>query len=327
MIFLVPFGAWSQSPIVPQTRDMYDPGNDFIELKNREDLRNSHPVRGQGISSYEARTMTRREARHGDTRESLDLLRDQTEEANVFSTEDVPRFRVLKDDRVVEIQNPRTGKRVITIIKASALPEEDLNQSELQYTLMELDHIAIQVEKHDDEPRSVQVGSDGMISYPLIGDIYVKGMTLAEVEQVVEDRFEPYVREPIAHAEITRKSPQARILVVGKGYREYMGYEKVLDIVGADWEPTSENIYDRYCVIRKYEDNSLKCIVVDVEHMFKYFDFTQNIPLQAGDVILIKKMPPLFGYRFKFWWQQVLSWLNEVDSAANAIRSIKDFEL
>ena len=74
-------------------------------------------------------------------------------------------------------------------------------------------------------------------------------------------------------------------------------------------------------------DDSFLCIVVDMEHMFTKYDFKQNIPLKAGDIILIKRMPPLFGRRFKFWWQQILSWLNEVDQFLNAVRSVHDWEL
>ena len=61
--------------------------------------------------------------------------------------------------------------------------------------------------------------------------------------------------------------------------------------------------------------------------MFKRYDFKQNIPLKAGDIIHVKKMPPLFGNRFKYWWQQILGWMGEIDEATNALRSIYNWEL
>jgi protein involved in polysaccharide export with SLBB domain len=173
----------------------------------------------------------------------------------------------------------------------------------------------------------VKVDWKGNIRYPLIGDVYVKGLTLQEVEDELVTKFKEYVVSPDIQVQVAQKSPLARILVVGQGFKEYEGHEKVLDVLGADYETTWENVYDRFCVIRKKNDGSFLCIVVDMEYMFKKFDFRQNIPLKAGDIILIKKMPGIFGHRFKFWWHQILDWMNEVDEALNAVKSIHDWRL
>jgi polysaccharide export outer membrane protein len=192
---------------------------------------------------------------------------------------------------------------------------------------MELDELSIMVDKHDEQPKEVKVDWEGRIRYPLIGDVQVGGLTLEQVKSKVRDQFRDYVRDPSVEIRVVKKSPLARILVIGKGFQEYQGHEKVLDVLGADYETTWENVYDKVCVIRKKEDGSFYCILVDMEYMFKRYDFRQNIPLKAGDVILVKKMPPLFGYRFKYWWQQTLSWMNEVDEALNALKSIVDWRL
>lgn len=314
--------VWANPQIRPLTRDPYDQGGDYIDRKARQQEITSpsyHDLR-------ESRTRGRRRE-----------LRRQKEEVNQdgpvvvkggkFDIEKVTNFKVLRDDKVVEIRNPKTGKRVITVMKASALPEEDLNRVELEYELMELDRLAVEVEKHDEKPRTIRIDHSGMVSYPLIGEMEVKGKTVPEVEKMFVEKFKSYIHEPVVHIDVTQKSPYARILVVGAGFREYQGHEKVLDILGADYKPSVENIYDKVCVIRKQDDQTYRCIVIDMEYMFKYFDFEQNIPLRAGDIVHVKKMPPLFGYRFKYWWQQILSWMNEIDEMFSAVKSVHNFDL
>ena len=248
-------------------------------------------------------------------------------DGGVFDVGKVTNYKVLRDDQVVELRNPRSGRLEITIIKAAALPEEDLNRYDLEYRVLELDELTIAVDKQDEKDRTAKVDWNGNVRYPLIGEVHVKGMTTEEIKQKFSDLFRAYVKDPDVKVNVTTKSPLSRILVVGKGFREYQGHEKILDIVGSDYQTTWENIYDRLCVIRKKSDGSMMCIVVDLETMFKKFDFRENIPIKAGDVILVKKMPPLFGYRFKFWWHAVLGWMNETDEGLNALKSIVDWRL
>ncbi|MBF0196707.1 MAG: polysaccharide biosynthesis/export family protein [Planctomycetes bacterium] len=295
--------------------------NDLLEVKARELDRAANVTRGVEDERTRGRRRTRRE-RQKEPSNPIEM-----KDGAFFNVGKVSNYKVLRDDQVVELRNPRTGRLVITVVKASALAAEDLERFDLEYSLMELDKISIQVEKHDEEPREVRVGWDGTIHYPLIGDVKARGLTISQLEKEMSLKFEDFVKKPVVHAEIVEKSPKARILVVGRGFREFQGHEKILDILGADYEPSVENIYDKVCVIRKRPDNSHMCIVVDMEYMFKRFDFRQNIPLQAGDIVQVKKMPPLFGYRFKYWWQQVLEWMNEIDEMFNAVKSVHDFDL
>lgn len=315
--------VWGGASLDPQTRAPFNRRYDFLENKSKElDAKSSQHL---NVKREESRRGRRRFKRDINRSESVNAITPKN--GNVFDVGKVTNYKVLRDDQVVEIRNPRTGKLVITVMKASALPEEELNRFDLEYTLMELDELSIQVEKHDESPRTARVGWDGKIYYPLVGELEAKGKTIPQLERSLVSKFKDYIHSPVAHINITQKSPLARILVIGSGFKEFQGHEKILDILGSGYEPSVENIYDKVCVIRKLPDGSFRCIVVDMEFMFKRYDFRQNIPLKAGDIIHVKKMPPLFGYRFKFWWQQILTWLNEVDELFNAVKSIHEFEL
>lgn len=297
--------------------------SDFLEMKSSDTVAKRQDFVPQ--KSDEGRRARRQERAYRER--SSSVLR--TKEGGVFDVGKVNdyNYKVLRDDQVVELRNRRSGRLDITIVKASALPEEDLNRYDLEYEVMELDRLAVQVDKHDDVPREVKVDWKGNIRYPLVGDVHVKGKTLQQIEDALVDEFKQFVIAPDVRVQVTQKSPLARILVLGQGFKEFEGHEKVLDVLGADYETTWENVYDRFCVIREKDDGSHLCIVVDMEHMFKKYDFRQNIPLKAGDIILVKKMPGLFGNRFKFWWHQILDWMNEADEALNAVKSIHDWRL
>ena len=64
-----------------------------------------------------------------------------SKEAGVFDVDKITKFKVLRDDQVVELRNPRSGKLEIKVVKAKALPEEMKNRYDLEYTLLELDEL------------------------------------------------------------------------------------------------------------------------------------------------------------------------------------------
>jgi polysaccharide biosynthesis/export protein len=295
---------------------------DFLEVKASEERDT-----GSLTSADFKRDSERRGRRHKRSVEGERTSPIRMRDGSVFDVGKVTNYKVLRDDQVVELRNPRSGRLEITIVKASALPEEALNRYDLEYTVIELDELSVTVDKHDEKPRKVKVDWDGNFHYPLIGKIQAKGLTLTQIERKIAKAMREYVRDPQVNISVTKKSPLARILLVGSGFRDYQGHEKILDLMGSGYQTTPENVYDKVCVLRKKRDGSMMCIVVDMEYMFKRYDFSQNIPLKAGDIIHIKRMPPLFGNRFKYWWQQILGWMNEVDEATNALRSIYNWEL
>ena len=244
--------------------------SDFLEVKSSQ-ASEVHDQSDPNSDRYDGR----RERRQTRTQDEVDSNPIRMKDGGVFDVGKVTNYKVLRDDQVVELRNPRSGRLEITIIKAAALPEEDLNRYDLEYRVLELDELTIAVDKQDEKDRTAKVDWNGNVRYPLIGEVHVKGMTTEEIKQKFSDLFRAYVKDPDVKVNVTTKSPLSRILVVGKGFREYQGHEKILDIVGSDYQTTWENIYDRLCVIRKKSDGSMMCIVVDLETMFKKFDFTK----------------------------------------------------
>lgn len=294
---------------------------DYLEIKQGE---------ARELDEDYVETFSRREGRRFQRvveNRTATPLKQRT--GNVFDVEKIKNYKVLRDDQVVELRNPRSGKVEITILKAAALPEDELYRHDLEYHIVELDQLAIEVEKHDEKPRTVKVDWDGNFRYPLIGEVKARGSTLAEIELQMEKMFLEYIKEPEVSVSIAEKSPLASIRVIGKAQPEiYTGAQRALDVVGERFkELTEENVYDKICVIRKKDDGTLLCIVIDVAHMFESYDFRQNIPLKAGDIVFVKTMPRIFGNRFHFWWEQLMDWFKEVDFLLGDIKTVHEWRL
>ncbi len=83
------------------------------------------------------------------------------------------------------------------------------------YTLGRDDVIRIQVRNQPDFSGDFAIGPDGTIQYNYIGDIPMAGMTKYEVEQVITQFVEPYVRVPQVTVAIVAYNSKA-IYVIGE---------------------------------------------------------------------------------------------------------------
>ena len=71
-----------------------------------------------------------------------------------------------------------------------------MNQRE-QYTVGVDDVLYISVQGHDNLKTTSPVTSDGYISFPYTGVVYVKGLTLPEIEKELTKRLSSYIKYPV----------------------------------------------------------------------------------------------------------------------------------
>ena len=83
------------------------------------------------------------------------------------------------------------------------------------YKLGPEDEIEIQVWGHDDLTRKVRVGLNGTISFPFVGEVRAKGLTLQELQRELENRLGPrYIIDPRVSITVTEFKSQ-KFFVVG----------------------------------------------------------------------------------------------------------------
>ncbi len=110
------------------------------------------------------------------------------------------------------------GPRVFTPAKdSSTLIESEFKfPKPTDYRIGIDDLIEVNIWRHPDLTREVIVRPDGKISYLLIGDIQVAGLTVAELDDVMTKKFEEYANE-LQQKEVTEGPPVRREYRIGLG--------------------------------------------------------------------------------------------------------------
>lgn len=170
----------------------------------------------------------------------------------------------------------------------SALAQSDSAQSE--YELQPGDLLAVTVYEEAELSREVLVRPDGGISFPLIGDIEVAGLSPAEVKAELETElaeFIPGASVTVAVLQITGN----RVFVVGKvnapgAYPIYRPLDVMQALALAGGTAQFAEL-DDIRILRR--DNSGRQDVIE----FKYSDvirgrnLDQNLLLKSGDTIVV----------------------------------------
>jgi len=90
----------------------------------------------------------------------------------------------------------------------------DVNLLEAPYRIHPGDRIDVKFEYHPLDSRAVTVDSDGMMNLPVTGDVHVGGLTLREVESLIEKRSARFLRNPVVNASVAQST--ARVFIGGE---------------------------------------------------------------------------------------------------------------
>jgi len=137
------------------------------------------------------------------------------------------------------------------------------------------------------------VRPDGKLSIPLVGDVFVQGMTTEELQRVVTTKLKEYVREPtvtIMMAGMASYAQDHKITVLGEvnqpksiPYRE--GINIIDAIIDAGWFTPYASM-NKVTVVRKEGDKARK-IPVHFRDIYKKLDLSQVMDLKDGDLIVV----------------------------------------
>jgi len=157
------------------------------------------------------------------------------------------------------------------------------------YTIGAGDILSISVWKNADLTRVIQVLPDGMISFPLIGELKVAGETVAQLKKSLQDKLTPFVPDPEISVEVQRVNSMI-VYVIGRinrpGHFELVGNMNVLQALAMAGGLTPFARRDGIKVLRNEKDKT-------VEYAFDYDAVTmdenhaQNILLRRGDVVVV----------------------------------------
>ena len=159
------------------------------------------------------------------------------------------------------------------------------------YVLGPYDVLAISVQGIEElNIEGVLVRDDGSISFPLIGDIEAEGLTIKQLQEVMEDELEQYVLNPRVFIVLTE--PGGKVVYVF-GDTQQSGYVKVprengnilhaISQVGG-FDLTTANL-KRVRVLRKNGE----VFYVNVKSMLRKRDKAEVFQVKNGDVIYVPR--------------------------------------
>ncbi|MCL6520219.1 MAG: polysaccharide export protein [Armatimonadetes bacterium] len=132
------------------------------------------------------------------------------------------------------------------------------------------------------------VDPEGNISIPLVEEpIRAKGLTQQQLLKVIKERLSPYLTDPNIQVTIVQfHSPKAYVLgqVNRPGLHEFRPGDRVLEIIAQAGSFTEQADLKGATITRKGSNEAQPLNLYD---LFYKGDMTQNLEIQAGDVIYI----------------------------------------
>lgn len=134
------------------------------------------------------------------------------------------------------------------------------------------------------------VRPDGNVSFPLVGEIHVEGMTVSQFTDVLQQGLSRYIVDPDVSVNIS-KLGRVRVYVFGEvrkpGAVELDKGHTVIDAIGAAQGFTRDTAKKKIFLIHQDQPKSL--IPINLNNMLKTGDMSQNVTLREGDILYLTK--------------------------------------
>lgn len=152
--------------------------------------------------------------------------------------------------------------------------------------------------------RTVMVMHNGTISFPLIGEIKLAGLTTEEAGNLLAEKLKTYFTHPVVS--VILKSPTLpHVSVFGEVLRpgavEYQRGLRLTDYIALAGGPTPDANLRKVKVVRFIEGKPIS-LTVNVDEILKKGLSDKNFELKSGDWVYISK-------KFKINWGIVLNTL------------------
>lgn len=189
------------------------------------------------------------------------------------------------------------------------------------YTIQPGVVLSIEVLGEPEFTRTVTVNVDGTFDYPLLGTLEVRGLTLAQVKEMLREKLQKYLRDPqivlnATYANVIGSTGQiaaGKVLVLGEigspGPKVYTGQEKLSGMIAlAGWfTDESERREVRVLKPRKGHRRA-RVIISDFQQLLVNADMAQDIPVEIDDIVYIPRHWTA-GDQFAHDWDLVIRYL------------------
>jgi len=191
-------------------------------------------------------------------------------------------FTELEDKETVEVkkEEPIVKKKSFVSARKSS-----------DYVIGVEDVLYISVWQNKDLDQEVIVRPDGMISFPLVGDVTAAGVTLSDLDEELTGRLEDYIKYPDVSISV-RKLGGRKVIVLGEvgspGVYGVTGKSTILEAVALA-KGFSQNAVVSSVILIRGGFNKPKGTRINLNRAILKADMRYNVILQPEDIIYVPK--------------------------------------
>jgi polysaccharide export outer membrane protein len=151
------------------------------------------------------------------------------------------------------------------------------------------DVLEISVWRDDNLTREIVITPDGILSYPLIGDVNVENMSVAEIRTVITKKLNEYIPD-VSVAVIVKQINSLKAYVIGQvnnpGAFDITLETRVMQVL-AMARGLTPFAAERDIHILRYRKDTVEKIGFDYKEVLKGNNLNQDILIKRGDVIVV----------------------------------------
>ena len=187
------------------------------------------------------------------------------------------------------------------------------------------DVIEVSVWRNRDLQKNVIVRPDGLISFPLVGDIPAAGLSLTELDRELTRKLSSYVRNPEVSVAVS-KFGGTKVIVLGEvkgpGVYSPTGKGTALEVIALAGGFTPDAVKRSVVVVRGGLKNPVP-IRLNLAMVLSKADIGQNLELKPNDIIYV---PRKFVVNLNYWVKQMTPALSNLLIGTTIVRDIHEIK-
>ena len=179
----------------------------------------------------------------------------------------------------------------LVVIAGSASAEDERSM----YRIKPADQLNVYVHENADLTMPVTVLPDGTISFPLVGNLYVQGLTTAGLQNVLREKLREFLVNPVVVVTISSQTAY-KVYVLGEvgspGTFPYEEGKRLTDYLALAGGMTAEaDLKECYIYSSGVEEPRRK---INLKEIFEEDIISLDIELQPEDTIVLKRRSGFF---------------------------------
>lgn len=140
----------------------------------------------------------------------------------------------------------------------------------------------------------VIVRPDGKISFPLIGDVKVEGLTLTQLDKIITERLKEYVKAPEVSIMMRRFGAQAnKVIILGEipapGVYRFSTPPTITEVIASAGGYTKYAVLNSIMIISGDVRTNPEVTKVDLAQVIKAGRLTENVILKPNDIVYVPR--------------------------------------